>query len=135
MNVPIGHERRRRAWFSNIFTRKNNKVAPIVLEKQSSNSSVKKTSADLEIKFEPQDSLKIAKLRLKGKPVSTRKGKLIRSNDRSRISPDMINIKLNPMITNNIGSSKSKLRVSPRVDDFVSLIPRNKGGKTRRRKY
>ena len=132
MNVQIGHERRRRAWFSNIFTRKNNKVAPIVLERQSSNSSnssVKKTSADLEIKFEPHDSLKLAKLRIKNKPFSTRKSKNIRSNSRSRISPDII--KLNPLLSRPIAS---KPKSSPKLNEFVSLVPRNKGGKTRKRK-
>jgi hypothetical protein len=134
MNVPIGHERRRRAWFSNIFTRKNNKVAPIVLERQLSNSpkgSSKISSADLEVKFEPHDSLKLAKLRFKSKPVFTGKSKTIRSNSRSRISTDMINIKLNPLLSRPIAS---KLKSSPKLNDFVSLVPRNKGGKTRKRK-
>jgi hypothetical protein len=139
MNVPIGHERRIRTWFINIFTRKNNKIAPIVLERKttnSSNSSSKNSSADLEVKFEPQDSLKIAKLRIKGKPSSTRKSLFKVSRGRrsahSSVSPSVIPLKLNPMHSRPRGSSK----VTPNGSsgDFVNLVPRNKGGKTRKRK-
>ncbi len=123
----ISHERKRRAWFK--YTRKNPKVVPYLdrINEESARTSSKEkksllsTTVSPHLEKLPEDSLKVARMRLKAKPQQT----VLRSRAKPVSSRHLFNIFSRKRRIAQVNPNDVEL-------EFTGLVPNNRGGRKNR---